>query len=47
MSDIFQYENQHEPPSLTDRVISKVGTKSDIIVCFNASTDWCDDAPIP
>ena len=38
MIEFFKYENQKEPPALSDRSSLRGGTKSDIIKCINTST---------
>ena len=38
MVDFFKYENQREPPSLSDRGLLRAGNKSDILTCIKAPT---------
>ena len=38
MADFFRFENQREPPSLTDRGSLRAGKKSDILQCIGATT---------
>ena len=38
MAEFFKYENQKEPPALSDRSSLRSGTKSDILKCINVST---------
>ena len=38
MIDLFTYENQREPPSLSDYGLLGAGNKSDILACIKAPT---------
>ena len=38
MVDLFKYENQREPPSLSGCGLLGVGNKSDILACTKAPT---------
>ena len=38
MPDFFKFENQREPPALSDRNSLRAGTKSDILKCIHAPT---------
>jgi len=38
VAEFFKYENQKEPPALSERGSLRGGTKSDILKCINAST---------
>ena len=38
MIDFFKYENQREPPSLSDYGLLGAGNKSDILACIKAPT---------
>lgn len=37
MSEFFKFENQRDPPSLSDRSFLRAGTKSDILTCINSA----------
>ena len=37
MAEFFKFENQREPPALSDRSSLRAGTKSDILKCINAT----------
>jgi len=38
MLEFFKFENQREPPDLSDRSSLRAGTKSDILMCIHAPT---------
>lgn len=44
MTEFFTYENQREPPSLSDRGSLRAGNKSDILACVNAPTGSANPA---
>lgn len=44
MEDFFKFENQREPPSLSDRGMLRSGTKSDILQCIKAPMNKVNDA---
>ena len=44
MEEFFRYENQREPPSLSDQGSLRSGNKSDILECLKAPTGQSDAA---
>ena len=44
MEEFFRYENQREPPSLSNQGSLRSGNKSDILECLKAPTDRSDAA---
>ena len=41
LEEFFRHENQAYPPALSDGESLRLGTKSDLLKCFEEFSNWC------